>query len=96
VTKLVEAVRSLGVPIETSDSGNWVRFVCEEGVPRYIVRDRLGNGYLTWCQDGDHPRVEWYLTPGEAIQRRHQHAIPLPARDDRLVHRDGLIISPLV
>ena len=78
MSELVEAVRALGVPFETSDSGNWVRFTCAAGVPRYIVRDLLADGYRTWCADGEAPRVEWYLLPAEAIQRRHRYPIPTP------------------
>ena len=78
MSDLVNAVRSLGVPFETSDSGSWVRFTCEEGVPRYIVRCQLADGYLTWCQVGDDPRVEWYLKPAEVIRRQHQYPISAP------------------
>lgn len=78
MSRLVEAVQSLGVPFETSDSGNWVRFVGEEGLPRYIVRDQLADGYLTWSQVGDHPQVEWFLTPDEAIRRQARYPIPRP------------------
>ena len=81
MSELVEAVRSLGVRFEASDSDNWVRFTCEEGRPRYIIRSRLADGYLTWCQTDEHSQMEWYLKPKEAIHR--QHSIPPPPLDEK-------------
>lgn len=77
MSELVDAVRALGVPFETSDTGSWVRFTCEEGVPRYIVRARLADGYLTWGASGDESTLEWYLRPTEAIRRQRQ-VLPPP------------------
>ncbi len=65
---LVDTLQVRGISFETSDSGEWARFRCPHGGTRYVVRSRLADGYLTWC-DGDDPATpDWFPTADAAVE----------------------------
>ncbi|HVC34377.1 MAG TPA: hypothetical protein VNL16_12780 [Chloroflexota bacterium] len=69
MTQLIDDAKTLHVRCESSDSGEWVRYPCPRGGTRYVVRSRLADGYIAWCEAQKPPAPEWYLTATEAIRR---------------------------
>ncbi|HZW29988.1 MAG TPA: hypothetical protein VFF52_04725 [Isosphaeraceae bacterium] len=66
-SELVRIVRSVGIPFEASESGEWVRFPCGRGATRYIIRSRLADGYEAWCTAREHESRRWFLKAAEAL-----------------------------
>ena len=72
MTRLVEALRSLGLAGEISLAGRWLKLPGER-CPVYVV-EATGGGYYTWCDDPDARAVQSYLSPTEAIRAGLQRA----------------------
>ncbi len=69
MSQLIDVAKALKLRYEASDSGEWVRYACPHGGFRYIIRSRLADGYVAWCETGHLPGPEWYLTAAEAVER---------------------------
>lgn len=69
MSQLTDAAKALVVRYEASDSEEWVRYECPHGGFRYVIRSRLADGYVAWCDAEDIPAPEWYFTAAEAIKR---------------------------
>ncbi len=67
MTRLVEALRSLGLDGEIALSGRWVKLQGERSVV-YVVEAAWGAGYYTWCDDREERAVQFYADPAEAVQ----------------------------
>lgn len=70
---LVEALKSQGIPFETSDSEEWARFRCPHGGTRYVVRSRLADGYQTWCDSIGPARPIWFPSAEAAVNGLDLH-----------------------
>lgn len=69
-SSLIKALEIRGIPFETSDSGEWVRFRCPHGGTRYVVHSRLADGYQSWC-DADSPEtLDWFPDAATAVAGR--------------------------
>ncbi len=66
MTRLVEAVRSLGLEAEVDLVGHWVRFHGERDLV-YVVEAAPGY-YYTWCAGPEERGVQFYADPVEAIR----------------------------
>jgi hypothetical protein len=67
MTKLVEALKALGLEGEIILSGRWVKLRGEQ-CSVYVAETAWNEQYGTWC---DHPQlrgVKFYRDPTEAIQ----------------------------
>ncbi len=73
MTRLTDALQSLGVEGEINLSGRWVKL---QGVrfPVYVVEVAWNAGYYTWCDDREERVVEFYLDPAEAVRAGLQRA----------------------
>jgi hypothetical protein len=80
MTRLVDAVKQLGLDGEISLWGRWVRLQGER-CPVYVLEVAGGCGYLTWCDDPGARTAETYLDPAEAIQAGLRRAARAAAHD---------------
>ena len=91
--KLVEAVRARGIPFETSESGEWVRFPCPHAGHRYIVRSRLADGYHAWCVTNNAAKPDWFLMADDAVRSKvppnGSVSTPRPVSPMRSPYEDG-------
>ena len=67
MTRLVEAIKQMGLGGEISPLGRWVRLQAHQ-CPVYVVEVAGGCGYYTWCDAPGERTIEPYLDPAEAIQ----------------------------
>ncbi|MDP9381896.1 MAG: hypothetical protein M3Q29_17470 [Chloroflexota bacterium] len=67
MTRLLEALRALGLEVEVDPSGRWVK-VRGEQCRVYIYQASWDGGYYTWCDDPGERTVEFYPDVAEAIQ----------------------------
>ncbi len=65
MTRLVEAVRALGLDAEIDLDGHWVRLHGERYLV-YMVEAAQGS-YYTWCDGPGERAIQFYLDPAEAI-----------------------------
>jgi len=65
--QLVEAAQQLGLSIETSQSGRWVRLHGQQG-DVYVVSAAWGHDYYTWRDEPDAAVSPPYRDPIEALQ----------------------------
>ena len=82
MTRLVQALLALNLYAEIDLAGRWVKLQGEQCAV-YVVVAAWGNGYVTWCEDGQARGAERYLDPMEAIQVGLRCAArPDPERND--------------
>ena len=67
MTRLVETLRALGLQGKVELSGRWVTLAGER-CPVYVVEDRWGTGYYSWCGDEQARTVEFFRDPATAIE----------------------------
>ncbi len=67
MTRLVDALHSLGLQGEVELRGRWVRLTGERCTV-YVIEGGWSTGYFTWCDDPQARTVEHYFDPVEAIQ----------------------------
>lgn len=67
VSRLVAVSQAIGLEVEASPRGRWIRFRSAQG-PIYVSEAMFGQGYYTW-DDAEHPEaVGPYIDPHEAIR----------------------------
>ena len=66
MTRLVEAVRALGLEGEITLAGRWLRLQGERHAV-YVAEAPWNGGFYTWCDHPDERAVELYCDPTEAI-----------------------------
>ena len=66
MTRLVDALRELGLPGEIANAGRWVTLTGER-CRVHVVETPRGDGYFTWCDDPAARTVEHYTDPVQAI-----------------------------
>ena len=81
MTRLVDALRTLGLEGKIELNGRWVIFQGERSRV-YVVEGRQGSSYLTWCEDPRARTVEWYADAVEAIQAGLRRAAQLPKQNN--------------
>jgi hypothetical protein len=67
MTRLVQAVRELGIDGEIALAGRWVKLQGER-CPVYVVEAARSGNYYTWCDNPQERAVEHYRDPREAIR----------------------------
>ncbi len=67
MTRLLEALRALGLEGEVGLSGRWVK-VRGDRCSVYVYEAAWDGGYYTWCDDPGDRTVEFYRDATEAIQ----------------------------
>ena len=67
MTRLVEALRSMGLDGEITLGGRWVKLQGER-CSVYVVEAAWGAGYYTWCDVPEERAVQYYADPAAAIQ----------------------------
>jgi hypothetical protein len=67
MTRLVDALRELGLDGEIALEGRWVKLRGERRTV-YVAQAPWGSGYYTWCDDPRERAVERYADPTEAIR----------------------------
>ena len=67
MTRLVAALRALGVNGEIALAGHWVTLQGERCAV-YVAEATSGGGYYTWCEAVEARAVEFYLDPATAIE----------------------------
>ena len=78
MTRLVAALRALGIQGEVGNAGRWVTLDGER-CRVHVVETARGNDYFTWCDDPAARTVEHYSDPVLAITaglRRAAHDDP--------------------
>ena len=78
MTRLVAALRALGIPGVVGNAGRWVTLDGERCRVR-VVESARGDGFFTWCDDPAARAVEHYTDPVLAITaglRRAAHDDP--------------------
>lgn len=75
MTRLVEALQTLGLDGDITQAGHWVT-LRGEGCLVYVVEADWGRGYYTWCDTPDQRVVEQYDDPSAAIQAGLRRAAP--------------------
>jgi len=83
MTRLVEALRALGLPGEVALSGRWLTL---DGARCrvYVAEAPRGHGFFTWCDDPAERAVEYHPDPTAAILaglRRADRNRPGPGSD---------------
>ena len=73
MTRLTEALQTLGLEGEINLSGRWVR-IQGGRFPVYVAEADWNGGYYSWCDDREERAVEFYLDPTEAIRAGLQRA----------------------
>jgi hypothetical protein len=68
MTQLVETLRALELHGKVELNGRWVTLDGERCAV-YVVEERGGTGYYSWCADAQARTVEWYRDPVTAIER---------------------------
>ncbi len=82
MTRLVAALRALGVNGEIALAGHWVTLQGERCAV-YVAEATSGGGYYTWCEAAEARVVEYYLDPIAAIAAGLRRAArPAPGYDD--------------
>ena len=66
MTRLVEAVRSLGLEAEVDLAGHWARLRGERY--RVYVVEAAPGCYYTWCDGSGERVVQFYADPIEAVR----------------------------
>ena len=66
MTRLVKAIRALGLDAEVDLGGSWVRLQGERALV-YVVEAAQGS-YYTWCDGPGERAVQFYGAPAEAIR----------------------------
>lgn len=67
MTRLVTAVRALGLEGDISLSGRWVKLHGERCLV-HVIEATWNGGYYTWCDDPKERAIQHYLDPIEALQ----------------------------
>lgn len=67
MTRLTEALATLGLTAETSLAGRWAKLQGERCAV-YVVEAPWAAGFYSWCDDPRHRAVEHHADPIEAIQ----------------------------
>ena len=73
MTRLTEALQTLGLEGEINLSGRWVR-IQGGRFSVYVAEADWNAGYYTWCDAREERSVEFYLDPTEAIRAGLQRA----------------------
>ncbi|MDP9368623.1 MAG: hypothetical protein M3Q03_10175 [Chloroflexota bacterium] len=79
MTRLVDAMRALGLDGEIDDEGRWIRLLGERGVV-HVLTTPEDDAYYVWCDDPDEQVVAHHDDPGVAILEglrraaRHHHS----------------------
>ncbi len=86
MTRLVEALRALGIEGQVELSGRWITIEGERCRVQ-VVEASWGAGYYSWCDDLTERAVEHFRDPTEAIlaglrraRRQSQQAEPTTDR----------------
>jgi hypothetical protein len=67
MTRLLTAVRGLGLDVEVGQSGRWVRFHGPQCTV-YVLEALWGSDYYMWCDGQGEQGTQLYRDPVEAIQ----------------------------
>lgn len=67
MTRLTEALATLGLPAETSLAGRWAKLQGER-CAAYVVEAAWAAGFFSWCDDQQDRVVEHHADPIEAIR----------------------------
>ena len=67
MTRLTEALTTLGLTGEVTHAGRWVRLPGERGAV-YVIEAGWDSGFFTWCDVPGADVVEFYRDPTEAIR----------------------------
>jgi hypothetical protein len=67
MTRLLDALRTLGLEGEVALAGRWVKLRGERRTV-YVAEAAWGSGYYTWCDDPEERAIELYRNPTEAIE----------------------------
>ena len=82
MTRLVTALRAVGVDGEIALAGHWVKLQGERCAV-YVAEAPSRGGYYTWCETPEARVVEYYLDPIAAIEAGLRRAARCaPGRDD--------------
>ena len=80
MTRLVEALRALGMNARVGPSGRWIELEGER-CRVYVVSALLEAEFYTWCDDPEARTVEHYADPVEAIQAGLRRAARRPIKE---------------
>ena len=78
MTRLVEALDSLGLAAEVELNGRWIRITGDRGTV-FVTSSAWGDSYYTWCDIPDQRTVQRFSDPVEAIRvglRRASRCLP--------------------
>jgi len=84
MTRLDDALHTLGLPGTSELEGTWVTLAGER-CRVYVMGTRWGQRYYTWCDDPHDRTVEMYADPMAALQAGLRRA----ARGAALAGREG-------
>jgi hypothetical protein len=88
MTRLLDALRRLGLSGRVEPSGRWLTLDGER-CRVYVAESRRGGGYYTWCDDPADRVVEHYPDPGAAIRAGLRRAAQRPAAAEGRKSDDG-------
>jgi hypothetical protein len=78
MTRLVDALKKLGLTADVELDGRWIRLNGERGAV-FVTASTWGDSYYTWCDLSDERAVRRFNDPVEAIEAGLKRAGRRPA-----------------